>query len=287
MSLSLEQIEFYKSHGYLSIPNYWDADTVSSLRERIAQIISNYGDLTQLNASIFTTKEQSRDDASYFLESGDKISYFWEENSRDIDGKFIQSPEQSINKIGHALHDLDPVFQKASYTPDIRGICRDLGLKRPMSVQSMYIFKQPRIGGEVGAHQDGAFLYTEPQSVLGFWWALDDCTVTNGCLWVVPGSHVLPVTRKFRRKTLPSIGTEFSPAEATPFDLTGAIPVECPKGTLILIHSSLVHYSEENKSPFSRHAYSIHVIEGDSSVTYPPDNWLQRSPETPFQFIEF
>jgi hypothetical protein len=42
--------------------------------------------------------------------------------------------------------------------------------------------------------QDGTFLYTAPQSCLGFWWALEDCTTVNGCLWGVPGSHkgVLP-----------------------------------------------------------------------------------------------
>lgn len=39
-------------------------------------------------------------------------------------------------------------------------VSRDLGLSTPLAVQSMYIFKQPRIGGEVTPHQDGAFLYT-------------------------------------------------------------------------------------------------------------------------------
>lgn len=39
-------------------------------------------------------------------------------------------------------------------------VSRDLGLSTPLAVQSMYIFKQPKIGGEVTPHQDGAFLYT-------------------------------------------------------------------------------------------------------------------------------
>lgn len=98
------------------------------------------------------------------------------------------TPELSINKIGHNLHDLDTVFQAVSYDMRVSSICKDLGMQRPQCVQSMYIFKQPYIGGEVGAHQDGAFLYTEPQSVIGYWWALDNCSVQNGCLWVVPGS---------------------------------------------------------------------------------------------------
>ena len=97
--------------------------------------------------------------------------------------------KESINKVGHALHDLDPIFQKYSYDTRNGRILRDLGMAKPAVAQSMYIFKQPRIGGDVCAHQDGSYLYTNPQSVIGLWWSLDKCTVDNGCLWAVPGSH--------------------------------------------------------------------------------------------------
>ena len=120
---------------------------------------------------MFTTKEQRRHADSYFLESGYAIRYFWEEKSWQ-DEKLIGPPETSINKIGHGLHDLDPTFEKVTYEPRVGQICRDLGLSMPLAVQSMYIFKQAYVGGEVCPHQDGAFLYTEPQSVIGFWWAL-------------------------------------------------------------------------------------------------------------------
>ena len=46
----------------------------------------------------------------------------------------------------------------------------------------MYIFKQPHIGGEVGCHQDATFLYTDPITVTGFWFAIEDATLENGCL---------------------------------------------------------------------------------------------------------
>lgn len=49
--------------------------------------------------------------------------------------------------------------------------------------------QQPGIGGEVIPHQDNTFMYTEPLSLLGFWWALEDATKENGCLWVLPKSH--------------------------------------------------------------------------------------------------
>lgn len=125
--------------------------------------------------------------------------------------------------------------------------------------------------------QDGTFLYTEPQSVVGFWWALEDCTTTNGCLWAVPGSHTQGVQRRFRRRGDGEAGTEFDPPEPpAPFDLTGAVPLDVKCGALVLLHHALVHYSAANKSGASRHAYSMHVVEGAGGTVYPKDNWLQR-----------
>ena len=160
-------------------------------------------------------------------------------------------------------------------------ICRDLGLIKPLAAQSMYIFKQAYVGSKVGAHQDGAFLYTEPQSVLGFWWALDDCHENNGCLHVVPSSHNLGLHRRFRRKTPPLEEgeelAEFVPVDPIEWDLTSAIPLIVPKGSLVILHHSLVHYSCANNSPDARHAYSLHVIEGVEGYHYLSDNWLQLS----------
>ena len=138
----------------------------------------------------------------------------------------------------------------------------------------MYIFKQRRIGGAVGEHQDGTFLYTEPQSVLGFWWALEDCTTNNGCLWAVPGSHRLGVHRRMRRQDAPEVGIEFVPKEPIVWDLSNAVPLETKAGSLVLIHAAIVHFSEDNRSEATRHAFSIHVVEGKDGVVYPSDNWL-------------
>jgi phytanoyl-CoA hydroxylase len=53
----------------------------------------------------------------------------------------------------------------------------------------------------VPSHQDSVFLYTDPPSAVGFWFALEDCTTTNGCLSFVPGSHkTSPITKRFVRQ---------------------------------------------------------------------------------------
>lgn len=132
--------------------------------------------------------------------------------------------------------------------------------------------------------QDGTFLYTEPQSVVGLWWALEDCRLDNGCLWAVPGSHRSGVKCRFKRKA-EGEGTEFVPPEPKEWDLTGAVPLEVGEGALVLLHNALIHYSAENRSDKSRHAYSVHVIEGGRGCVYPSDNWLRRPAGMPFNVL--
>jgi len=73
---------------------------------------------------------------------------------------------------------------------------RYAGIDDRLAFQSMYIFKQPHIGGEVGCHQDATFLYTDPVTVVGFWFAIEDATLGNGCLWAAPGGHREPLRQR-------------------------------------------------------------------------------------------
>ena len=77
-------------------------------------------------------------------------------------------------------------------------ICCSLGFASCVVPQSMVILKPPRIGGAVLPHVDGCFLFTVPQTVVGLWWPLEDCTESNGCLWVVPGSHAAGVGARYK-----------------------------------------------------------------------------------------
>ena len=134
----------------------------------------------------------------------------------------------------------------------------------------MYIFKQPNIGGEVVCHQDSTFLYTKPESAIGFWVALEDATIENGCLWVAAGGHKGPLRKLF---TKVNNNMTMITLDGTPFEKTET-PLEVKKGALILLHGRLPHYSCENISSKSRHAYSLHVIDG--TCEYPKEKLVTK-----------
>jgi phytanoyl-CoA hydroxylase len=277
MPLGLEQIATYDRDGFLVLENFVDGKGCDRLRARAAELVSDFD--PQGVVSIFSTHEQARTSDDYFLESGDKIRFFFEEHAFLPEGRLRQSKERSINKIGHALHDLDPVFDAFSRTPEIKQLVSDLGIADPLLLQSMYIFKQSRIGGEVTCHQDATFLFTEPLRMIGLWFALEDATVENGCLWAMPGGHKLGLKSRFLRAD--AGGTRFEVFDNTPWPEEKLQPLEVRKGTVIVLHGLLPHLSRENTSARSRHAYTLHII--DASARYPESNWLQRGPKMPLR----
>jgi phytanoyl-CoA hydroxylase len=277
MTLDPDQITAYDRDGFLVLEDFVDQSAGDRLRTRAEELVRDFDPAGVI--SIFSTHEQTRTSDDYFLESGDKIHFFFEENAFLPDGKLRQSKERSINKIGHALHDLDSVFDNFSRTPEIEQLVSDLGITQPLLLQSMYIFKQPRIGGEVTCHQDATFLFTEPLRMVGLWFALEDATLENGCLWAIPGGHKLGLKSRFMRAE--GGGTRFEAFDDAPWPEDKLQPLEVRKGTLIVLHGLLPHLSRENRSSKSRHAYTLHVI--DDASRYPEDNWLQRPADMPLR----
>lgn len=83
------------------------------------------------------------------------------------------APEIALNKVGHYLHIDHPVFKNFTYNDKVQEVLKKLKYQRPACCQSMYIFKNPGVGGEVFSHQDCSYLYTEPISTVGFWIPLE------------------------------------------------------------------------------------------------------------------
>ena len=268
LPLNKEMLNFWNNNGYLIIEDFKTHKECDELINRSKELIEEQDFNNQ--QSVFDTVSQSHNDDNYFLESGDKIRFFFEEKA-NLDEENVKTNKQYIvNKIGHALHDLDDKFIAFSKNEQLDQIARAIGFQDPLLLQSMYIFKQPKIGGEVVCHQDSTFLITEPESTVGFWFALEDANKDNGCLQVASGAHKGPLRKLFKRENNQMKMEELS---NEPFPETDTF-VEVKKGTLVLLHGRLPHYSCENKSPNSRHAYTIHAIDGKSK--YLDYNWLQR-----------
>jgi phytanoyl-CoA hydroxylase len=282
--LSDAQIAAFSQDGFLAIPDFMGAETRAAVRQRAVDLVNAWEPSGE--NTVFTTEEQERVSNSEFLSSGGKIWCFFEEEAFDEHGELRQSKELSINKIGHAQHDLDDVFENATYTSDLAQVATDIGMADALALQSMYIFKQPGIGGEVNCHQDGTFLYTDPLSVTGFWFAIEDATLENGCLWAAPGGHHAPLRKVFRRLGTDDDGTTFEDLDTTPLPdpAKDLVPLEVPAGTMVILNGKLPHWSDVNRSPVSRHAYTLHCI--SESTDYPDWNWLQRPDDMPLRRLD-
>ncbi len=271
MTMTGKRFEQFQRDGLLIIEEFNPESDCDALVDRAAELAAGFD--YDGHPSVFQTSEQERTSDDYFLSSGDKISFFFEKDAFDENGKLKADLFHSLNKIGHALHDLDPVFKRFSRSPQMKRLAADLGLSQALVIQSMFIFKHATIGGVVDVHQDSTFLYTEPASCVGFWFALEDATLENGCLWAKPGGHRTALRSRFRRKA--GGGTEFQILDSAPFEMEGMIPLEVKKGACIVLDGLLPHYSLPNTSGRSRQAYSIHVIDG--KALYPEQNWLRRN----------
>jgi len=280
--LSREELEKFDKDGYLVIKNFL------SLAE-CAKLMNECGEMINKNNFVEEVKKQTvaiNTDNTYFITSNDKIRPFLEKKAVEMIEQSKNTNEdvgdKIFNKIGHALHALNPVFEEVTFSDRVKDLFRSLKYENPIVCQSMYIFKQPFIGDEVHAHQDGSYLYVEPLKLAGIWIALEDGTLENGCLSFIPGSHKTHglLTRFIRNPNKEEFakGKFLMYTNETPKHDANAFVAEPVKaGDAILIHGTVIHKSEKNLSPKSRHVYTFHVYDRAKNAEWAKENWIEET----------
>lgn len=317
---STARCRFFNRNGFVHIPGFASKSEALAMKKQMTDLAAAWDPAS--NTSVFRTDEgqtkaQGSDD--YFLSSASRVHFFAEKDATNEDGslkaEFAGNKLAALNKAGHAMHIIPGAFRNYTTSKKVKDLVRELGWKDPVVPQSMYIFKQAKVGGEVTSHQDSTFLFTEPrQTCLGLWLALDDSTLENGCLWVRPESHKETVRRKFVRnpahfgiesidkRSNKALGDTSQPqmifeelvddyAEAIPWEgklpegsfphceglfNNGFVPVECKAGDLLAFCGEIDHLSLPNYSEHQRHTFQLHLVEGPGAeVTWAKSNWLQ------------
>ncbi len=268
--LSPDQTAALRRDGYLVIPSLFETAQLNKLTAAAYEFIDTFD--FSAHRSVFSTQDADQGRDELFFRSAETVQCFLEEDALNAAGDLTVEPRQAVNKIGHALHDHLPEYQKFCRQGMIGELLREIGYANPLLWQTMVIFKPPRIGGEVRWHQDASYLISEPADVTGMWIAMEDATRENGCLWVQPGQHrqalceIYTVDWSSRSGTLRTLAPR--PEAIKP------VPLEVAAGSLVLFSDHMPHYSSANTSKRSRVAFTMHVA--DASSNWHPENWIQR-----------
>ncbi len=276
--LSREQIEQFREQGFVVLERLFSVADMAVLRSAAERIVDEFD--IEHHRTVFATTDRDKGRDQYFMDSAENVSCFLEADALGPDGELTKPKNAAINKIGHAMHDLIPEFTAFCRRSEFGEMLREIGYSKPRLWQTMYIFKQPRIGGVVRWHQDASYLKVDPPAVTGLWVAIEDAHRGNGCLWVQPGGHKSPLREIFEVDPGHSEG-QLRTLDETPWPTEeSAFPVEVPAGSLLVFADTLPHYSSHNHSDQSRHAFSMHVAE--DTARWSNKNWLQRPGLLPF-----
>ena len=306
-------IETFQKDGICAIPDFVSPEDCDRLMAEIKLVVQELKQRKVKDHNYHTIVFDQSGKGDPFIDklwdSAEDIDYFFEPNVFDDKGESVIDPgtgekltfENSISKIGHALHMKNKVFYDFIWDDKFIDIFKKINWENPKVPQSMYIFKPPRFGSAVPPHRDSTFLHnyrTDRKELnagdnqVGLWLALEDATLENGCLYAVPGSHkTFPgkkegidsmTPRRCRRDSTKRCMSDTGTDEVYPDEEWKAMPVK--KGTLVLIHGAVMHRSFENKSDKTRHVVTWHCIEGGKSCKWASDNWQQlKDPKGDFK----
>jgi len=301
--LDVDSDLFWKQ-GFLVFRSFASQAVVATLRASMDEMLQRWepGESVRNSSAAFSPFRSPQSDISFMLSSATQSSFFLEVWAREafVNGELRQgqladlaAKRHAVRKVAHALHLQEGPMRSFTLSPDVAWIVSQLGLKKPVVVQSLYRLASGQAPG-VDRHQDSTTLYTEPPSVLGLWLALEDTDEANGCLRLRPGSHNDPIRERLVRRKKCSGEDEKSCKIQLVFEqLNNSTdppddsfePMVMAAGDLLVMHGSMDHLSFAGTDAHrSRESYQVHIVDADAR--WAPDNWLQYPPGMEFMALQ-
>ncbi|HTE19376.1 MAG TPA: phytanoyl-CoA dioxygenase family protein, partial [Armatimonadota bacterium] len=171
-------------------------------------------------------------------------------------------PLDSLRKV-EALVENDSVFRSLASDPRLMGPITALLGPDIKLFRDALMMKPARHGSAKPYHQDSAYWAIDPPALCSAWIALDDATLENGCMRVLPGSHTWGV---MEHKHL----ADFQ-VEEDRLDVSREVAVPLEAGGVLLFHSLLLHATNPNHSDRPRRGMICSYMSARSRYTGDPE----------------
>lgn len=237
--LTEQQIQEFQEKGYLKVGKLLTDDQIEALRERLDWVMQG--------------RSTHRPELLRNLAGGD----LYREEGPD-QRRFAENVVVQIVNIWEA----DELYFEHLYHPMITQMVAELiGCDQIRVWHDQIQYKPPEVGTKTGWHQDyPAWPILEPADLVTAWVALDDVTLENGCLRMVPGSHKWGIHRAL------GSGRDFEPLydpQQIPEDAEVKVEyVEVKAGECSFHHCLTWHGSAPNTTQRHRRAIAVHYMPG-------------------------
>lgn len=169
----------------------------------------------------------------------------------------------------HFPHKISSLVRDIARLPAVVRALTDIIGPNVKMMQSMLFIKSPGKPGQAW-HQDETHIPTRDRSLTAVWIALDDATIENGCLWVIPGSHRPGVLYPDREQHDPRFDCTRQ-AYGFRYREQDALPVELPAGAALVFDGYLLHRSLPNTGRHGmRRALVNHYMSAESLLPWFP-----------------
>ncbi len=234
-------IDFYKDCGYLIAENLLLPDEIAELKKETANIFRGKCGYVE---GMIEVEENEADD--------------------DVLKKYVAI---------HFPHKISKVIYNYLFHEKIINILTQVVSANLKCMQSMLFVKAPGKAGQ-SWHRDEYFIPTRDKSLTGGWIAIDDANVSNGCLWIIPGSnkagYLMPRIAN-DDKDFADIDT----VDVSQYPKESMVPVEVKKGSVVFFNGYTLHSSLSNKTGDNfRTALVNHYMSAESMLPWDQDGKL-------------